>query len=310
MRVFVTGASGHIGSAVVADLLAAGHEVVGLARSDTSAAAVAALGATVRRGDLDDLDGLREAAAESEGIIHAAFKHDLMSTDFAAAVRTELAVVHALGDVLTGTGKPLVTASGMGVPEGLGRPFTEEDAAPPSTPEEAGTPRARADSENAVVGFAERGVRSAVVRIPPITHSSRDRHGLTPMLVAIARQKGFAGYPGDGANRWPAVHTLDVARLFRLVLEKAPAGTRWHAVEGEGTPLREIAQGIGDGLGLPVKSVPLDDVRSHFGPFLATVIARDLPASTRTTRSVLGWEPTGPGLLDEFAAGTYFTEGD
>jgi nucleoside-diphosphate-sugar epimerase len=130
------------------------------------------------------------------------------------------------------------------------------------------------------------------------------------MLVAIARQKGFAGYPGDGTNRWPAVHTLDVARLFRLVLEKAPAGTRWHAVEGEGIPLREIAQGIGDGLGLPVKSVPLDDVRSHFGPFLSTVIARDLPASTRTTRSVLGWEPTGPGLLDEFAAGTYFTEGD
>jgi nucleoside-diphosphate-sugar epimerase len=309
MRVFVTGASGHIGSAVVSELIAADHEVVGLARSDTAAATVAALGATVRRGDLDDLDGLKEAAADSDGVIHVAFKHDqMLSSQVAAAVATELATVHALGDALAGTGKPLVTASGTGAAgQHPGRPGTEEDAATPSKEEDAGTPRARTDSEIAVVGFAERDVRSSVVRIPPITHSTRDRIGLAIQLIAIAKDKGVAGYPGDGANRWPAVHTLDVAHLFRLALENAPAGTRWHAVADEGIPMREIAQSIGDHLGLPTESIPADRLQEYFGPFLAMVIAHDIPTSSVATRRILGWEPTHPGLLADFDKGEYFT---
>jgi nucleoside-diphosphate-sugar epimerase len=306
MRVFVTGASGHIGSAVVSELLAAGHQVVGLARSDTAAATVTALGATVRRGDLDDLDGLKEAAADSDGVIHLAFRHDLMHSDFAAAVATDLAAVHALGHALAGTGKPLVAASGTGAAGELGRPATEQDAATPSKPEDVGTPRARTDSEIAVLGFAERGVRSSVVRIPPITHSERDRIGIAIMLIAIAKEKGFAGYPGDGANRWPAVHTLDAAHLFRLALEKATAGTRWHAVEDDGIPLRDIAQSIGDHLGLPTESIPADQMQAYFGPFLATVIANDIPTSSLATRRILGWEPTHPGLLADFDKGEYF----
>jgi nucleoside-diphosphate-sugar epimerase len=308
MRVFVTGASGHIGSAVVSELIAAGHEVTGLARSDTAAATVTALGATVRRGDLDDLDGLKEAAADSDGVIHVAFRHDQVhSGNFAAAVATELAVVDALGDALAGTGKPLVTASGTGAPGDLGRPVTEEDAAPPSREEDAGTPRARTDSEIAVVGFAERGVRSSVVRIPPITHSTQDRIGLAVQLIAIAKDKGVAGYPGDGANRWPAVHTLDAAHLFCLALENAPAGTRWHAAGDEGIPMREIAQSIGDHLGLPTESIPADRLHAYYGPFLAMVISHDGPTSSLATRRILGWEPTHPGLLDDFEKGEYFT---
>ncbi|WP_433193872.1 SDR family oxidoreductase [Nocardia sp. CA-107356] len=308
MRVFVTGASGHIGSAVVSELVAAGHEVVGLARSDTAAATVTALGATARRGDLDDLDGLKAAAADYDGVIHVAFKHDqMLSGHVAAAVAAELATVQALGDALAGTGKPLVTASGTGTFGQLGRPLTEEDAGTPSGEADAGTPHSRIDSEIAVVGFAERDVRSSVVRIPPITHSTLDRHGFARMLIATAEEKGFAGYPGAGANRWPAVHTLDVAHLFRLALEKAPAGTRWHAVGDEGIPLREIAQSIGDHLGLPTESISADRLQAYFGGFLAMVIAHDIPTSTRTTRRVLGWEPTHPGLLADFDEGNYFT---
>ncbi|WP_433725755.1 SDR family oxidoreductase [Nocardia sp. CA-129566] len=308
MRVFVTGASGHIGSAVVSELIAAGHKVVGLARSDTAAATVAALGATARRGDLDDLDGLKAAAADSDGVIHVAFKHDqMLSGHVAAAVATELATVQALADALAGTGKPLVTASGTGTLGELGRPLTEADAGTPSTAADAGTPQSRIDSEIAVVGFAQRDVRSSVVRIPPITHSTLDRVGLARMLIAIAKEKGFAGYPGDGANRWPAVHTLDAAHLFCLALEKAPAGSRWHAVADNGIPLRDIAQSIGDHLGLPTESVPADRLQAYFGEFLTMVIARDLPTSSLTTRRVLGWEPTHPGLLAEFDEGNYFT---
>jgi nucleoside-diphosphate-sugar epimerase len=307
MRVFVTGASGHIGSAVVSELIAAGHEVVGLARSDTAAMTVTALGATVRRGDLDDLDGLKAAAADSDGVIHVAFKHDQMhSGAAAAAVATELATVHALGDALAGTGRPLVTASGTGAGGQLGRPATEQDAAHASGRGDVGTPRSRTDSEIAVVGFAERGVRSSVVRIPPITHSTRDRIGIAKMLIAIAKEKGVAGYPGDGANRWPAAHTLDVAHLFRLALENAPAGTRWHAVGDEGIPLREIAQSIGDHLGLPNESIPVDRLQAYFGEFLAMVITNDIPASSLATRRILGWEPAHPGLLADFDKGNYF----
>jgi nucleoside-diphosphate-sugar epimerase len=298
MRVFVTGASGHLGSAIVPELLAAGHDVVGLARSDPAAAAVTALGATAHRGDLDDLDGIAVAAAGSDGVIHLAFNHEQMrSGDFAAAVATDLAVVHALGDALAGTGKPLVGTSGTLALANLDRPGTEEDVI-------AGGPRI--DAENAVIGFAARGVRSSVVRVPPITHSTLDHHGFARVLIAVAKQTGVAGYPGDGANRWPAGHTLDVGHLYRLALEDAPAGTRWHAVGDEGIPMREIAQSIGDHLGLPTTSIPDDQLEAHFG-FLATLIGLDNPTSNVVTRRILGWEPTHPGLLADFDDGDYFT---
>ena len=297
MKVFVTGGSGHLGSAIVPELIAAGHDVVGLARSGTAAAALTALGAAVHRGDLDDLDGLRKAAAACDGVIHLAFNHEQMrSGDFAAAVATDLAVVHALGDALAGTGKPMVGTSGTLALAHLGRPGTEEDVI-------AGGPRI--DAENAVVGFAEQGVRSSVVRVSPITHSTLDRHGFARVLIAIARQTGVAGYPGDGANRWPAVHTIDVGRLYRLALEGAPAGTRWHAVGDEGIPVREIAQSIGDHLGIPTASIPADRLEAHFG-FLATLIVLDNPTSSLVTRRILGWEPAHPGLIADFDNGDYF----
>jgi len=298
MRVFVTGASGHLGSAIVPELVAAGHDVVGLARSDAAAATVTALGGTVHRGDLEDLDGITKAAADSDGVIHLAFDHARMrSGAFAAAAAMDLAVVTALGDALAGTGKPLVGTSGTLALANLGRPGTEEDQ---------GNPGPRVDAENAVIGFAERGVRSSVVRVPPITHSTLDRHGFARTLIAIARQAGVAGYPGDGSNRWPAGHTLDVGHLYRLALEDAPAGTRWHAAGDEGIPMREIAQSIGDHLGVPAASIPADRLGAHFG-FLAALIGLDNPTSTLATRRILGWEPTHPGLIADFDHGDYFT---
>jgi len=297
MKVFVTGGSGHLGSAIVPELVAAGHEVVALARSDAAAAALAGLGAAVHHGDLDDLDGLGKAAANSDGVIHLAFKHDQMrSGDYGGAVAADLAALSALGEALAGTGKPLVETSGTLAVANLGRPGTEEDP---------GNPGGRTDSENLVLGFADRGVRSSVVRVPPITHSVLDRHGFARVLIAVARQKGVAGYAGDGANRWPAGHTLDVGHLYRLALEDAPAGTRWHAAGDEGIPMREIAQSIGDHLGIPAAGIPEDRLQEHFG-FLAMLIGLDNPTSTRITRDVLGWEPTHPGLLADFDQGDYF----
>ena len=294
---FVTGASGHVGSAVVPDLIAAGHKVTGLARSDAAAAAVTALGAAVHRGDLADLDGLRAAAADADGVIHLAFDHDRMrSGEWAAAMADDLAVVQALGEALAGTGKPLIGTSGTLTVAGLGRPGTEQDA---------GRPGGRTDAENAVLGFAAQGVRSSVVRLPPITHSTLDRTGFARSLITMARQAGVAGYPGDGANRWPAGHTLDAARLYRLALENAPAGTRWHAAGDEGLPVREIAGRIGRNLGLPTVSIPPGQLQEHFG-FLAQVIVLDAPVSTETTRRILNWEPTHPGLLADFDHGDYF----
>ena len=298
MRVLVTGASGHLGSAIVPELIAAGHEVIGLARSDAAAAAVTTLGASVRRGSLEDLDGIRQAAADSDGVIHLAFNHEQMrSGDFAAAAATDLAVVHALGDALAGTGKPLVGTSGTLAVANLGRPATEDDP---------GAPGPRIDAENAVIGFAGRDIRSSVVRVPPITHSMLDRHGFARVLIGIARQAGVAGYAGDGANRWPAGHTLDVAHLYRLALEDAPAGTRLHAAGDDGLPIREIAQSIGDHLGLPAASIPAGRLAAHFG-FLAPLIVLDNPVTTVATRKILGWEPAHPGLLADFDEGDYFT---
>jgi nucleoside-diphosphate-sugar epimerase len=252
----------------------------------------------VYRGELDDLAGLRKAAADADGVIHLAYNHEQMrSGDHAAAVAADLAAVHAFGDALAGTGKPLVGTSGTLAVANLGRPGTEEDA---------GAPGGRTEAENAVIGFAEQGVRSSVVRIPPITHSTLDRHGFARTLIAIAKQTGVAGYPGDGSSRWPAGHTLDVGHLYRLALENAPAGTRWHAAGDEGIPMREIAQSIGDHLGIPTASIPADQLGAHFG-FLATVVVLDNPATTLLTRRILGWAPVHPGLLADFDNGDYFT---
>ncbi|MGI5224482.1 SDR family oxidoreductase [Actinoallomurus sp. CA-142502] len=300
MRVLVTGASGHIGSAVVPELLRAGHQVVGLARSDRSAEAIAAAGAEVRRGDLDDLDGLREAAEAADGVIHLAFKHDLMGAgDFAGAAAADFAAIKALAAALEGTGKPLVTSSGTLMLAGAGitgRPGTEADFAP-------GGPRV--DAENFVIGLAEHGVRSSAVRLPPIVHSSLDHHGFAHILIGVARQTGASAYVGEGTNRWPSVHTLDAARVYRLALESAPAGSRLHAVADEGIPFRDIAATIGRGAGVPVESISAEDAGERFA-FLGTVVGVDNPTSSEVTRKVLGWEPAHPGLIEDLEQGHYF----
>lgn len=300
MRVFVTGASGHIGSAVVTELLETEHRVVGLARSDASAAALEAAGAAVHRGDLDDLDGLRRAAASADGVIHLAFKHEAMrSGDYSGAADADLRAIEAIGGALGGSGKPFVVTSGtlmLAFAGIIGRSGTETDVV-------AGGPRV--DSENAAVALARRGVRTSIVRLPPLVHSRRDRDGFVPTLIAIARGKGFAGYVGDGSNRWPAVHTLDAARLYRRALESAKPGSRLHGVADEGVPFREIAEAIGRGLKLPVVAVAPEDAGPHFG-FLGTLVSLDNPTSSALTRGWIGWEPTHPGLIEDISEGHYF----
>jgi len=297
MRVFVTGASGHIGGAVVPDLLEAGHEVVGLARSDESAAKIEAAGAEVRRGDLDDLDGLKEAAVEADGVIHLAFRHDLMATgEMEGAIATDLAATQAFGDALAGTDKAFVNTSGtlMLAMIGLDRTGTEEDRSPGGH---------RADVENATLALADRGVRSSVIRLSPFVHSSElDKHGFGPILIGFARAAGHAGYPGEGTNRLPAVHTLDAAKLYLLAVESAPAGQVLHGVGDEGIPTKEIAEAIGRGTDLPVQSVDAD-----YFQFLAFALVADNPTSNAKTRELLGWEPTHPGLIEDYATGGYFS---
>ncbi|OBF73032.1 3-beta hydroxysteroid dehydrogenase [Mycobacterium sp. 852002-51613_SCH5001154] len=295
MHVFVTGATGHIGSAVVDELLEAGHHVTGLARSDESAAPLVAKGAGVHRGDLDDRDGLRAAAAKSDGVIHLAFRHDF--DDFVAAAETDLRAVEAIGDELVGSDRPFVSTSGTLLLSLLGQGGlrTEQDTVP-------GGPRA--DSENAVIALAERGVRSSVVRLSPLVHSNLDHHGFTNHLIDTARSTGVSGYIGDGANRWPAVHTLDAAHLYRLALENAPAGTRLHGVADEGVPLRDIAAVIGRHLGVPAVSIPAEEA-GHFG-FLALFAALDNPTSNALTQKVLDWHPEHAGLIEDLDAGHYF----
>jgi nucleoside-diphosphate-sugar epimerase len=301
MRVFVTGASGHIGSALVPELLKNGHEVVGLARSDRSAAILEATGAEVHRGDLDDLDCLRDAAAKADGVVHLAFKHEAMrSGDYLSAVADDLKAIEAMGAALEGSGKPFVGTGGtlMLAFSGIkGRPGTEQDVV-------TGGPRV--DAENTVTtGFAERGIRSSIVRLSPIVHSSLDHTGFAHILIGIARDKGVAGYVGDGANRWPAVHTLDAARLYRLALESAPAGSRLHGVAEEGVPFREIAGVIGRRLNLPVVSIDERDANEHFG-MLGMFAGLDNWTSNAATRQLLGWEPAHEGLLDDLTHGHYF----
>ncbi|MGB7866978.1 MAG: SDR family oxidoreductase [Mycobacterium sp.] len=299
MHVFVTGATGHIGSAVVAELLEAGHQVTGLARSDKSAAALTAKGATVHRGDLADLDGLRAAAAAADGVIHLAYRHDF-DNDFVGAAETDLRVVTAMGEVLAGSDRPLVNTSGTLLLAGVaqGRTATENDVA-------EGGPRI--DSENATIAMADRGVRSSVIRLSPLVHSTLDHHGFAHRLIDIAREKGVSAYIGDGTNRWPGVHTLDAAHLYRLAVEAAPAGTRLHGVADEGVPFREIAAVIGRHLGLPVASISAEQAYEHFG-FLSLFGSLDNPTSSALTQKVLDWHPDGPGLIEDLDAGHYFGE--
>lgn len=300
MRVFITGASGHIGSALVPELLAAGHEVVGLARSDASATALVAAGADVHRGELDDLAGLRDAASSADAVVHLAFRHEAMQAgDFAGAVGTDQRAVEAVGEALAGSDKPFVIASGtlLLAFAGLGRDGTEADALP-------GGPRI--DTENALIALAERGVRSCAVRLPPTVHGTLDVHGFVPALIGFARQHGTAAYLGDGGNRWPAVHTLDAARLFRLALESAPAGSRLHAVADQGVPFRQIAETIGRHLDLPVISIRQDQAEQYLG-HLAGFAGLDNPTSSVHTQQLLDWHPTGPSLLQDLDSGHYFT---
>ena len=300
MRVFVTGGSGHIGSALLPELLAAGHQVTALARSDASADKLADAGAEVRRGDLDDLDVIANAAAKADGVIHLAYRSDLMHAgDAAGLIAANLKVIEAIGGSLEGTGKPFVVPVGTLVlwSGGItGRPGTEDDTV-------ASGPLA--ETENAAVALAGRGVRVSVIRLSPVVHSDLDMRGFTRALIGTARQKGVAAYIGDGANRWPAVHTLDAARLFRLALESAPAGSRLHGVAEEGVPFREFAEAIGRHLGLPAASIAPQDAAGHFG-FLGMFAAADNPASSALTRQRLGWAPVGPGLIADLDAGHYF----
>jgi nucleoside-diphosphate-sugar epimerase len=291
MRVFVTGASGGIGSAVSAELIAAGHEVLGLARSDASADALTAAGVSVLRGDLSNPESLRAGALESDGVIHLAFGHDF--TRFEQSVNEEALALNTFGSALEGSGKRLVIASGT--PIVPGRASTEDDPALTDGP--AG---GRGRNAQAVVGLAGRGVRSAVVRLPRSVHTQGGPYGFASMLVGAAQRTGVSAYVGDGTQRWPAVHQLDAARLFRLVLEEATPGTVVHAVGDEGDTMLSIAETIGHELGVPVEAVPAE----NFG-FLGTIFGVDQPSSSALTQARFRWQPTRPSLLEDLAAGNY-----
>jgi nucleoside-diphosphate-sugar epimerase len=306
MRVFVTGASGWIGSAVVPELIGAGHQVTGLARSDASAAALTAAGAQVHQGSLDDLDSLRSAAAASDGVIHLAFKHELAFTgDFLGAANADTLAIETFGDALADSDRPFVIASGtLGLAPG--RVATERDGLatdPPQATSGSG-PEIRRANAHLTLSFASRGVRSSVLRLPPTVHGDGD-NGFMSTIVGIARDKGVSAYIGDGSNRWPAVHRLDAAHLFRLALENAPAGSALHAIADEGVPIRDIAEVIGRHLDVPVVSISPEEAGEHF-TWLASFLAMDSPASSTLTQELLGWHPTQPGLIDDLDKGHYF----
>jgi len=293
MRIFVTGASGWIGSAVVPELISAGHQVLGLARSDASAQAIAGLGADVLRGDLDDTDVLRAGAQGSDGVIHLAFVVPSVSE---AATRTDAKAIEAFVTGLADSGKPLVISGATLVTPG--RPATERDELIA-----AGPIAARIANMQAALAAAGRGVRSCLVMLPRSVHGRGERHGFVPQLIAAARAKGVSGYLGDGASRWPAVHVQDAASLYRLAIEQAPAGAVLNAVGDEGVPVRQIAEAIGRHLNLPARSLPADE----FGGMLVPLLSTDMPASSTITQELLGWQPTHPGLIEDIEQGHYFT---
>lgn len=303
MKVFVTGASGHIGAAVVADLVGAGHKVVGLVRSDKSADKVKAAGGEPLRGDLDDIAGVVAAAKAADGVIHLGYKHELAfggtPDGFVKAAEHDVNVVKAIGEALMGTNKPFVSTSGtaqLALFGGIKRTGVETDVLP-------GGPRV--DGENAVIALGQQGVRSSVVRLAPTVHSSLDHAGFIPMFIALARKNGFAAYVDDGANVWPAVDTRDAARLYRLALESAPAGTRLHGAAEEGVTFRAIAEAIAKGVGVPAKSVSVEEAPKILGA-MAHFAQVNNPTSSAATRALLKWVPTHAGLLADIASGHYF----
>lgn len=308
MRIFVTGASGWIGSAVVVELLDAGHEVVGLARSPQSADALRSAGVDVKRGGLDDLEVLRSAAAESDGVIHLAFKHDVaFSGNFQAAADADRLAVETMAETLVDSDRPFVLASGLlGLVPVPGHATTEQDghAGDPAVAGLPDGPRARWETSEYVLSLASRGVRSSIVRLPPTNHGVGD-NGFLTTIVNIARASGVSGYIGDGANRWPAVHRLDSAKLFRLAAEKAPAGATLHAVQDEGVPIREVAEVIARHLNVPETSIAPEDAAAHF-TWLAGFIGMDSPASGTFTQELMAWTPVQPGLIADLDEGHYF----
>jgi nucleoside-diphosphate-sugar epimerase len=293
MRVFVTGATGFIGSAIVRELIDAGHQVLGLARSDAAAKSLIAGGAQVHRGDLGDLDSLRNGAAASDAVIHAGFIHDF--SNYAAAAETDQRAIETLGAALANSDRPLIVTSGTLLAQGQGPLATENDPFNPNFPRK---------SEQAALAIASRGARVSILRLPPSVHGEGD-HGFVPALIGIARQKGVSAYVGDGLNRWPAVHLLDAARLYRLVLEKGSAGTTYHGVADEGIPVRNIAEVIGRRLNVPVVSKPQEDAAGLFG-WIAHFFTLDGPASSAQTREGLQWRPVQPGLIADLDSDHYF----
>lgn len=295
MRVFVTGASGFIGSAIVPELIGAGHQVLALARSDATARSLAAAGAQVHRGNLDDLESLRSGAAQSDGVIHTGFNHDF--ANFKATCETDRRAIEAMAAALTGSSRPMIISSGVALLR-PGEISTEDQTADPESP----VPRVL--TEITVDALAARGLHVSVVRLAPTVHGDGD-HGFVPMLISLAREKGISAYVGDGHNRWPAVHRLDAARLYRLALEKNAVGGRYHGVAEEGIPFRDIATIIGRRLNMPVVSKTPAEAQEHFGWF-AHFVAIDAPSSSRATREVLGWDPRQPGLIADLDRPRYF----
>ena len=293
MRVFVTGATGFIGSAIVRELIDAGHQVLGLARSDEGAKSVAAAGADVHRGSLEDLESLRSGAAAADGVIHTAFTHDF--NNYAPAAEADRRAIETLGAALAGSHRPLVVTSGTLLVQRKGPLATEKDAGNRNFPRK---------SEEAALAMASRGVNVSIMRLPPSVHGEGD-HGFVPALIGIAREKGVSGYIGDGLNRWPAVHRLDAARLYRLALEKGSAGARYHGVADEGVPVRDIAEVIGRQLKVPVVAKSREEAAAHFG-WIAPFFGMDGPASSAQTQKQLGWRPTQPGLIPDLDSGHYF----
>jgi nucleoside-diphosphate-sugar epimerase len=294
MRIFLTGATGFIGSAIIPELINAGHQVLGLTRSEAGAKSLIAVGAEVQRGDLDDLESLRSGAAKSDGVIHCAFKHDF--SKFAENCEIDGRAIQTLGATLKGSDRRLIVSGGLAL-LAPGRVATESD---PPLPHSSSLPRV---SETTAVLLAEQGVRASTMRLPQV-HDTR-KQGLVTYLIAIAREKGVSAYVGDGFNRWPAAHVLDVAKLYRLAIEKGSAGDRYHAVAEEGVPLREIAEAIGRGLKLPVVSKTPEQAAEHFG-FLGFFVGGDMPASSAQTQQRLGWHPTGPGMTADLEQMRYF----